>query len=108
MWEKQSAADKLAMNKDLDARNKRIEVANKRKWQKTEIEWLKKWINDHNGRRPGGVRKKWVHNEVNGAFVVRPGRGGINWYRYQKEILVAKLLPFAKECIKGGRPNTQV
>lgn len=108
VWEKQSAADKIAMNKDLDARNKRIEVANKRKWQKTQREWLKKWIDDHDGRRPGGVRKKWVHNEDNGAFVVRPGRGGINWYRYQKEILLAKLFPFAKECIKGGRPNTQV
>jgi len=108
VWKKQSAADKQAMNDDLDARNKRIEVANRRKWQKKQREWLKKWIDDHKGNRPGGVRKKWVHSEENGAFVVKPGRGGINWYRYQKEILVAKLLPFAKECIAAGRPNTQV
>ena len=42
-----------------------------------------------------------------GAFVVKNRRGGINWYRYQKEILIPKLLPFAKECQKD-RPKTTV
>jgi hypothetical protein len=55
-------------------------------------------------RRPGGTRKKkWVHNEANGAFVVKKGRYRINWYRYQKEILISKLLPFAKECKASRR-----
>ena len=49
----------------------------------------------------------FVHNEATGAYVVKPGRGGINWYRYQKKILEEKLLPFAKECQKR-RPNTIV
>jgi hypothetical protein len=53
------------------------------------------------------VRKVWKHNEETGAFVVKNGRGGINWYRYQKEILIPKLLPFAKECQKD-RPETIV
>ena len=37
--------------------------------------------------------------------MVKNGYGGINWYRYQKEILIAKLLPFAKEYLKD-RPLT--
>jgi hypothetical protein len=39
--------------------------------------------------------------------MVKNGRGGINWYRYQKKILIKKLLPFARECQKD-RPGTQV
>ena len=49
----------------------------------------------------------WKHNEETGAFVVKNGRGGINWYRYQKRILTKKLLPFARECQKD-RPKTIV
>ena len=39
--------------------------------------------------------------------MVRKGKGGIDWYRYQKVILLPKLLPFAKECMKA-RPGTIV
>jgi transposase len=39
--------------------------------------------------------------------MVKTGRGGINWYRYQKTILIPKLLPFARECQKD-RPETVV
>ena len=51
------------------------------------------------------MRKVWKHNEATGAYVVKNGRGGINWYRYQKRILIEKLLPFARECQKD-RPKT--
>jgi hypothetical protein len=37
----------------------------------------------------------------------RNSKGGIDWHRYNKEILEKKLLPFAKECVKD-RPNTIV
>jgi len=77
-----------------------IEKANKQKWEKQQRKWLRDWTKAH-GRKPGGVRKVWKHNEETGAFVVKKGRGGINWYRYQKEILIAKLLPFAQECQKS-------
>ena len=48
-----------------------------------------------------------MHNEENGAYVVKNGRGGINWYRYQKKILEDKLLPFAKDC-ELERPGIMV
>jgi len=53
------------------------------------------------------VRKTWKHNEKTGAFVVKNSRGGINWYRYQKKILIEKLLLFAREY-QNDRPNTIV
>ena len=105
VWEKETAEERKERKEDLDARNALIEAANKRKWQATQRAWLKDWIDKHDRRRPGGVRKTWKHTEENGAFVVKPRRNGINWYRYQKHILIAKLLPFARECQKD-RPNT--
>jgi hypothetical protein len=106
VWEKQTAKEKKEMKEDLDARNSLREKADRQKWEKEQKKWLREYIKVH-GRRPGGTRKVWVHNEENGAFVVKKGRHGINWYRYQKHILVPKLLPFAKEC-KAVRKKTLV
>ena len=39
--------------------------------------------------------------------LVRKSKGGIVWFRYWKEILLAKLIPFAKESQKA-RPDTLV
>jgi hypothetical protein len=52
-----------------------------------------------------GLRAQFKHTEETGTYIVKEGRGGINWYNYQKKILIAKLLPFAKECLKE-RPGT--
>jgi transposase len=90
----------------LEARNLLIEKANKAKWMKEQKRWLREWTKAH-GRAPGGKRKTWKHNKETGAFVVKNGRGGINWYRYQQKILREKLLPFAQEC-KKDRPKTIV
>jgi transposase len=35
---------------------------------------------------------------------VKDGKGGINWYRHQDEVLKPHLLPFAKTC-KEALPN---
>jgi hypothetical protein len=106
VWEKESTQEKKDRKADLDARNKKCEAADKKRWKKQQKEWLEAWTKAH-GRGPGGTRKTWKHNEETGAFVVKNGRGGINWYRYQKRILEEKLLPFARECQKD-RPKTIV
>ena len=57
-----------------------------------------------------GPKPQFRHNE-NGAYVVKDGKGGINWYRHQDEVLKPHLLPFARECMEGGdnyRPDTVV
>jgi len=81
VWEKETTEEKRERKADLEARNSLIEKANKQKWEKEQRKWLRDWIKVH-GRKPGGTRKTWKHNEKTGAFVVKNGRGGINWYRY--------------------------
>src|SRR3984957_6579161 len=54
-----------------------------------------------------GRKPVFKHNENTGAYVLKEGKGRINWYRYQEVILKPLLLPFAKECLKE-RPSTLV
>jgi transposase len=61
----------------------------------------------HITRNQPGPRANFKHDEETGAYVVKEGRGGINWYNYQEKVLKPKLLPFAKECLKS-RPGTIV
>jgi len=51
-----------------------------------------------------GKSPAWKWSKKTGKLV-RDSKGGIDWYRYYRCILEAKLLPFAKECQKN-RPNT--
>ena len=50
-----------------------------------------------------GPKPKFRHTE-NGAYVLKDGKGGINWFRHQAEVLKPHLFPFAKKC-KEGLPN---
>lgn len=54
----------------------------------------------------GGRRAVWKWDKSHGK-IVRDGRGGIDWYRYQQYILLPKLIPFAQDCMKT-RPRTVV
>jgi transposase len=90
------------MRADLERLNDARFELDKSKW---ELEYAMTRI--HITRNQSGPRAQFKHTEETGAYVVKEGRGGINWYNYQKKILIAKLLPFAKECLKE-RPGTIV
>jgi hypothetical protein len=45
-------------------------------------------------------RAQFKHDEDTGAYILKEGKGGINWYRYQEKILKPLLLPFAKKCLE--------
>jgi transposase len=102
IWRSESAAEKRAADTDLKAKNAEIEAHNKERW---ELETAMRRINIT--RNPGGRKPTWRHTEATGAFIRRKGKGGIDWYRYQKEILKPKLIPFAKRCMRD-RPGTIV
>jgi hypothetical protein len=58
-------------------------------------------------RNKSGKKPVWKRTAKNGA-ITRSGRKvGIDWWRYQKHILKAKLIPFAKR-MKLLRPDTLV
>ena len=57
-------------------------------------------------RNKSGQKPTWKFTAKTGKLSRGKG-GGIDWWRYQKEILIPKLLPFAKRC-KLDRPETIV
>jgi len=58
-------------------------------------------------RATRGRKPQFKHDETTRAYILKEGKGGIHWYRYQELILKPKLIPFAKECLKE-RPSTIV
>jgi hypothetical protein len=58
-------------------------------------------------KKKPGRQPKFKHTEETGAYVLKDGKGGINWYRYKKVIIEPLLIPFAKLC-KKDRTNTVV
>lgn len=90
---------KREMEADLKARNKKRYKSDKLIWEATNA------IHRLHATRSQSGKRAVFRYEGNGAYTVREGAGGVNWYRYQKHILKALLLPFAKECLKD-RPDT--
>jgi hypothetical protein len=82
IWKAEARGEKAAMTKDLNKRNKARYESNKALWGLVEdgIERI------HIDRNQPGPRAKFVHDEHTGAYVVKVGRGGINWYRYQEKV----------------------
>ena len=86
----------------MKARNAVRYKADKTKW---ELKYAIRRIYITKNR--SGSRAQFKHDEDTGAYVVKKGREGINWYNYQEKILKHLLLLFAKECLKT-RPGTFV
>ena len=56
---------------------------------------------------PPSKKPEWNFTAATGKITISGKKGGITWYRYQKQVLIPKLLAFAQEC-KMERPDTLV
>jgi hypothetical protein len=102
IWEDETKEEKKACEKDLAKRNAARYENDKAMWEiENGIRRLQA-TSTMPGRKP-----TFKHDENTGAYILKEGRGGINWYWYQKVILKPLLLPFAKECLQE-RPGTLV
>ena len=78
IWKAETAAQKKAAQKELDKINNEKEAEHKAEWEITT------GMRRHNLRRiPGGKKPQWKYTKQTGKLV-RDGKGGIDWYRYQK------------------------
>jgi hypothetical protein len=58
---------------------------------------MAKGLEEGSWKGPWRSTKSVKHTEKTGAFIMKNEQGGIKWYRYQKMILIKKLLPFVRE-----------
>jgi hypothetical protein len=95
IWTKKTAEERTASEKELMKLNKTFEFHLRAEW---EISTATRRINLR--RRPGGRKPTWRFTEKNGKLVRDSKTGGIDWFRYWKIILLSKLIPITKECMK--------
>jgi hypothetical protein len=100
VWKSETVAEKRAAQKEIDVMNAANEPLFKADWE-LETAMKRTGLRNKPGKKP-----EWRFTKDT-KKLVRDSNGGIDWYRYRKEILEKKLIPFAKECQKE-RPATIV
>jgi transposase len=101
IWRTQTVAERKRDDIKLAELNETLEAAARAEWE------LSTGLRRINLRRnPGGKKPQWRWNRSTGKLV-RKSQGGIDFWRYYKEIMLAKLIPFAQKCQKE-RPDTLV
>lgn len=99
-WHPETPSERRQATIDLKEWNEALEEEFRLDWEAvTSIQRL--GLRTRPGKKP-----VWRWNERSGRLI-RKGKGGIDWYRYHKHIMLARLIPFAKECQKQ-RPDTLV
>lgn len=99
-WKPETPKQKKEAEEELAELNEVLEPYVKADWEAKQ----KTLRASRKGR--GGRRAVWKWDKSHGK-IVRDSGGGIDWYRYQKYILLPKLIPFAQNCMKT-RPRTAV
>jgi transposase len=99
-WKPETKKEKEYSIKKINEMNELLEPILKEEWE------LLNGIRRMDLRKKPGRAPKWQWNEKNGKLIRGKGTG-IDWWRYQSQILIPKLIPFAKECMKD-RPQTLV
>ena len=90
IWHAETAQERKEADKDLEELNTALEPIFREEWE-LEIKMRRLGL-----RNPGGKKLEWKWDARYGKLIRGKGNG-IDWYRYQKEILIPKLIPFAKE-----------
>ncbi|EED15724.1 hypothetical protein TSTA_051610 [Talaromyces stipitatus ATCC 10500] len=96
---------KRRMQQQQKKAEKELEVINREREKVAREEWELNGAFSRLQLRPRPGRKPTFRFTAKNGKLVRNSKGGIDWYRYQKEVLVPKLLPFAQEC-KRSRLDT--
>ena len=94
VWRAETLSERKEAGEVLETLNAQNEPLAKAKWEADEAE---RYAAAHEANPRTARHRRWRWSERTGKLVRKPGHGGIDWYRYQKHILLDKLLPFAKE-----------
>src|SRR6266480_644763 len=86
----ETAAMKKQVINEIEELNKTLEPLRKAEWEEAQEEKKAEM------RRRPSIIAKWKWDKNHGKLS-RSERGGVNWYRYWKEIQTRKLIPFAKK-----------
>jgi hypothetical protein len=90
IWTRETAQEKKAAEQELAEINSLLEPKAKKEW-----ELLLEQRRSNLRERPRGKKPTWKFTKKLGKLE-RSNKGGIDWFRYRKQVLEPLLLPFAK------------
>jgi hypothetical protein len=93
IWAKETAAQKKAAQKEINDYNGAHEMNARIEW---ELRTAMRRLNIN--RNPPGRKPTWKFTAARGAMKRTGKAGGIDAIRYRREVLIPKLIPFAKKC----------
>jgi hypothetical protein len=93
IWNKETAAQKAAAKAEIDQYNGAHEMNARIEW---ELRTAMRRLNIR--RNPSGPKPQWKFTRARGAMTRTGKAGGIDAIRYRREVLLPKLVPFAKKC----------
>ena len=100
IWRPETAQEKKIAQEEVDKLTEEREPLCRQEWE------LENGMRRLSTRQLPGKTPKWKFTQATGKLVRRSG-SGVDWYRYQKDILRPKLIPYALKCHRT-RPNTFV
>ncbi|KFA70391.1 hypothetical protein S40285_07808 [Stachybotrys chlorohalonatus IBT 40285] len=96
-----AAKEKKEAEEAIKELNKDLEPLAREKWE------LENGMRRLALRQLPGKQPTWRWNQKTGKLGRNAKKGGIDWFRYQKHIIIPQLIPFAKEC-EALRPGMLV
>lgn len=94
IWRPETAQEKKEAAEALAALNRANEPIARAKWEADEAQRYTAAY----AQNPRTARhRRWRWSAKTGELIRKASHSGVDWYRYQKEILLKKLIPFAKE-----------
>ena len=100
-WKPETKKDKEHAQKIINEINEILEPIRREEWE------LNKRMERLGLRNKPGIKPTWIWNKDHGKLVREAKKGGIDWQRYQSQVLILKLIPFVKKCEKN-RPGIVV
>jgi len=90
IWRAETAKERRESELEIDQLNALNEPEKMAEWELTQP-FSRLTLRPRKGKKP-----QWRFTHATGKLA-RKGKGGIDWYRYQKEIVKKKVIPFAQE-----------
>jgi len=91
IWRPETARERKEVDKELEELNEILEPSKREEWE-LEVGVRRLGLRNRPGKPP-----QWKFTKATGK-ITRGTGSGIDWYRYQKHIILPKLIPFARKC----------
>ena len=94
IWKSKTFKEKTKIKNFLKKYNEKLKSIIKNAWK------FSMFMQKLDLRNVSNTKLKWIWDKTHDKTVRENKKNDINWYRYQRHVLISLLLSFAKKCMK--------